>query len=165
MLAQCYLCFVCRSVPYPSTLAHALQISPAVETALWRDDIRVLRWLADTRDVLEARALVLRKESIAEQVLHLGMEDPSAVVAGVVGMLHRLAPDRREAVIAALRREVLFGAHAGLPPLAQPQLFPTAPMGSTHALGGISMPTQLRRYSSSSPNTSPSPFEAGMPRF
>jgi hypothetical protein len=95
-------------------------VLPAAETQLWSDDVRVLRWLADTRDVLEARALSLRKESIAEQVFSLGLEDPSAAVTGVVGLLHRLPPDRREAVIATLRRELLFGAHSVAPAVTAP---------------------------------------------
>ena len=95
-----------------TVLVFCMQVPSSVEEAMWKDDVRVLRWLADTRDSLEGRALALRKESIAEQVLALGEEDPSAAVAGVVALLHRLAPDRREAVIASLRREVLFGPHA-----------------------------------------------------
>lgn len=90
-------------------------MTAAREAALWRDDRLVLQWLADTRDLLEAKALALRSESIALQVRGLGLEDPSAVVAGVIGMLHMLPADRQEAVIATLRREVLFGAHGSLP--------------------------------------------------
>jgi acetyl-CoA carboxylase/biotin carboxylase 1 len=83
-------------------------------SALWRDDVKVLRWLADTRDTLEARARSLRRDNIADTVLSLGMEDPSAVVSGVMALLARLPPDQREAALASLRRGVLLGAPSAL---------------------------------------------------
>jgi acetyl-CoA carboxylase carboxyltransferase component/biotin carboxyl carrier protein len=83
-------------------------------SALWRDDFKVLRWLADTRDALEARARSLRRDNIADTVLSLGMEDPSAVVSGVMALLARLPPDQREAALASLRRGVLLGAPSAL---------------------------------------------------
>jgi hypothetical protein len=75
----------------------------ASERALWRDDKRVLRWLADHRAGVEANVAALRRESIAEQVLALGSEDPSAVVTGVLALLARLPQERREAAVASLR--------------------------------------------------------------
>lgn len=79
------------------------------EAQLWKDDVRVLRFLSDNRDVLEANVASLRKESIAEQVLSLGAEDAGAVVTGVLALIARLPPDRREATVAGLRRGIIFG--------------------------------------------------------
>jgi len=72
--------------------------------------MRVLRWLVDHRDVIEANVAALRRESIAEQVLTLGSEDPGAAVTGVLALIARLPTDRREAAIASLRRGIIFGA-------------------------------------------------------
>lgn len=79
----------------------------------WRDDKLVLRWLAETRGHLEERIYWLRRENIRSHVLSYGLEDPTAVISGVLEMLPRLTPDHREAVVAALRRGVIFGAGAG----------------------------------------------------
>ena len=84
----------------------------AKEALLWKDDVRVLRFLSDNRDVLEANVASLRKESIAEQVLSLGAEDAGAVVTGVLALIARLPPDRREATIAGLRRGIIFGGQS-----------------------------------------------------
>jgi acetyl-CoA carboxylase/biotin carboxylase 1 len=83
---------------------------PGPAAALWADDMRVLRWLVDHRDVIEANVAALRRESIAEQVLALGSEDPGAAVTGVLALIARLPTDRREAAIASLRRGIIFGA-------------------------------------------------------
>lgn len=89
---------------------HTRIAGEVAEAAFWKDDVRVLRWLADHRDTIEARAMALRKESVAEQVLSLGLEDASAVVTGVLALVSRLPLDRREAVLGQLRRGVIFSS-------------------------------------------------------
>eukprot|EP01138_Halocafeteria_seosinensis_P000421 gb/GECG01000434.1/.p1 GENE.gb/GECG01000434.1/~~gb/GECG01000434.1/.p1 ORF type:complete len:2813 (+),score=333.03 gb/GECG01000434.1/:1-8439(+) len=77
-------------------------------SALWENDTSVLRWLANSRDVLEMRARELQRESVSEQVLELGTQDPYAVVSGILAMLQHLPADKKEATLGALRRAVLF---------------------------------------------------------
>jgi len=77
--------------------------------ALWRDDMAVLRWLADNAEELSARVAALRRESISETVLGLGLEDPTAVVNGVLALLSRLPLDRKEGALGVLRRGLIFG--------------------------------------------------------
>lgn len=84
-------------------------VGETVEHTLWSDDVRVLRWVAEYRDTIEQHAVALHKESIAEQVLSLGMEDASAVVTGVLALISRLPPDHRESIVASLRRGIIFG--------------------------------------------------------
>jgi len=81
---------------------------------LWKDDVRVLRWLAASQELLDGRVNALHRESVSEQVLALGMADASAVVTGVLALVARLPQDRREAVVASLRRGIIFGS-AGWP--------------------------------------------------
>ena len=42
------------------------------------------------------------------QVVRLGLNDPSAVVQGVLALMSKLPVDQRESVVAALRRGVIF---------------------------------------------------------
>jgi acetyl-CoA carboxylase/biotin carboxylase 1 len=128
----------------------------AAEYIAWRDDVRVLRWLADHRDTIEARAIALRKESVAEQVLALGLEDSGAVVTGVLALLARLAPDRREAAIASLRRGIIFG---------QPQaLFSLSPGNTSSPAASASAASVANAGSSSSSSVTSSPgVRRGLP--
>ena len=77
-------------------------------SALWENDSSVLRWMTNSRDVLEMRARELQRESVSEQVLELGTQDPYAVVSGILAMLQHLPADKKEATLGALRRAVLF---------------------------------------------------------
>jgi hypothetical protein len=74
---------------------------------MWEDDGRVLQWLSSNREGLETRAVRLRRESIVEQVVTMGVEDPSGVVAGMLALVHHLPAEQREAVVAAIRRGML----------------------------------------------------------
>jgi CubicO group peptidase (beta-lactamase class C family) len=56
----------------------------------WANDVRVLQWLQDNAEDLNGRVAALRRESISETVLGLGLEDPTAVVNGVLALLSRL---------------------------------------------------------------------------
>ena len=118
-------------------LVGSLAPGTPLEAALWADDVAVLRWLTDNRDVLESRALLLHRESIAARVLELGSEDPYAVVAGVLALLQRLPPEQREAAAASLRRGVIFGHHNHPAPPQQQQQPPPA-SSSAGAWGGSS---------------------------
>ncbi|KAA0173957.1 hypothetical protein FNF27_04518 [Cafeteria roenbergensis] len=82
-------------------------------TGLWDQDLRVLQWLADSRDTLEARVAALRRDSIADRVLELGTTDSGAAIDGILALINRLPVDQREAVVGRLRREVLFGPMPG----------------------------------------------------
>jgi biotin carboxylase/acetyl-CoA carboxylase carboxyltransferase component/biotin carboxyl carrier protein len=79
----------------------------------WEEDVRVLQWLADYREVLETHVASLRRESISERVLSLGLRDPGAAIDGILALINRLNLDQREAIVGRLRREVLFGPVPG----------------------------------------------------
>ena len=89
----------------------------ALESLLWKEDKRVLQWLAENTDFLTGRISSLRRESIAETVLSLGKEDFSAVVSGVLAMLARLPSLERESALGSLRRGLIFGDSASSPSL------------------------------------------------
>jgi len=86
------------------------------EAAEWKDDVRVLRWLADSSHVIAQRINALRRESISETVLSLGKEDYTAVVTGVLALLSRLPDPEREGALGALRRGLIFGDHGSSSP-------------------------------------------------
>jgi acetyl-CoA carboxylase/biotin carboxylase 1 len=75
----------------------------------WANDVRVLQWLQDNAEDLNGRVAALRRESISETVLGLGLEDPTAVVNGVLALLSRLPLDRKEGALGVLRRGLVFG--------------------------------------------------------
>jgi acetyl-CoA carboxylase/biotin carboxylase 1 len=79
----------------------------------WDHDLRVLQWLADSRDVLDSRLAALARESITEQVLSLGRKDAGAAVDGILALMSKLPVDQREAVMGKLRKQVLFGPAPG----------------------------------------------------
>lgn len=75
---------------------------------MWGDDRGVLAWIAKSGEYLNGCMVRLRREMVSDQVLRLGLSDPSAVVNGVLALMSKLPVDQRESVVAALRRGVLF---------------------------------------------------------
>ena len=110
--------------------------------ALWENDMSVLRWLANSRDVLETRARELQRESVSEQVLELGTQDPYAVVSGILAMLQHLPSDKKEATLGALRRAVLFddsgsGIYGPQQALPRPEQTVMSQQRNTYPEGGF----------------------------
>jgi hypothetical protein len=77
-------------------------------SSMWNDDRGMLSWVAKSGEYLNGCMVRLRREMVSDQVLRLGLSDPSAVVNGVLALMSKLPVDQRESVVAALRRGVLF---------------------------------------------------------
>jgi len=80
------------------------------EERLWNDDRRVLTWLKtpETARNIARRVSEIRFEAISRKVVRLGEEDSDAVVNGVMEMIDSLPEAKREKVVGALRRGVIF---------------------------------------------------------
>merc|ERR1712113_15614 len=84
--------------------------SDAQDDRLWSDDRRVLSWMKtpETARNIERRVREIRFEAISRKVIKFGEEDSDAVVNGVLEMIESLPEAKREKVVGALRRGVIF---------------------------------------------------------
>ena len=82
----------------------------------WEDDRFVLSWLHEQAAYLDRSVGALRADRVSQQVLRMGLDDPQAVVEGVLQLLRAssaLPAADADAAVQALRRGLLFGPSAG----------------------------------------------------
>ena len=80
---------------------------PALRTSLLTA-ARELQWLSEEYASITAAIRRMRRSHIQDQVVNLGLEDPTALVNGTLELIEQLSPEAKAKVIAALRRGVIF---------------------------------------------------------
>ena len=96
------------SSPVPSVAPSGQGGKGASDAAQWEDDKLCLQWLSEEYASITAAIRRMRRSHIQDQVVNLGLEDPTALVNGTLELIEQLSPEAKAKVIAALRRGVIF---------------------------------------------------------